>query len=127
VECRLFIGGTYPGPLSNATVSGINVPIRIGKAVIMPGDLIIGDQDGILAIPPQFVPKLIYTVTRDRRRDVWMKKALIFKSINPVIFMAAQEIQLCLSNMSLIWIRVIRLYYLNNLNSTKYFKNHIDT
>jgi regulator of RNase E activity RraA len=41
----------------------------------MPGDLVIGDQDGILAIPPQFVPNLIATVTKDRRRDVWMKKA----------------------------------------------------
>jgi regulator of RNase E activity RraA len=72
---QAFYRGTYPGALSNATVSGINVPIRIGKAVIMPGDLVIGDQDGILAIPPQFVPNLIATVTKDRRRDVWMKKA----------------------------------------------------
>ncbi len=72
---QAFYRGTYPGALSNATVSGINVPIRIGKAVIMPGDLVIGDQDGILAIPPQFVPKLIANVTRDRRRDFWMKRA----------------------------------------------------
>lgn len=72
---QAFYRGTYPGALSNATVSGINVPIRIGKAVIMPGDLVIGDQDGILAIPPQFVPKLIENVTRDRRRDFWMKRA----------------------------------------------------
>lgn len=72
---QAFYRGTYPGALSNATVSGINVPIRIGKAVIMPGDLIIGDQDGILAIPPQFVPNLISNVIKDRRRDVWMKKA----------------------------------------------------
>lgn len=72
---QAFYRGTYPGALSNATVSGINVPIRIGKAVIMPGDLVIGDQDGILAIPPQFVPRLIANVTKDRRRDVWMKKA----------------------------------------------------
>lgn len=72
---QAFYRGTYPGALSNATVSGINVPIRIGKAVIMPGDLVIGDQDGILAIPPQFVPKLIANVTRDRRRDFWMKCA----------------------------------------------------
>lgn len=72
---QAFYRGTYPGALSNATVSGINVPIRIGKAVIMPGDLVIGDQDGILAIPPQFVPKLIANVTKDRRRDFWMKKA----------------------------------------------------
>lgn len=72
---QAFYRGTYPGALSNATVSGINVPIRIGNAIIMPGDLIIGDEDGILALPPQFVPNLIANVTRDRRRDVWIKKA----------------------------------------------------
>ncbi len=72
---QAFYRGTYPGALSNATVSGINVPIRIGNAIIMPGDLIIGDEDGILAIPPQFVPNLITKVTRDRRRDFWMKRA----------------------------------------------------
>lgn len=72
---QAFYRGTYPGALSNATVSGINVPIRIGNAIIMPGDLIMGDQDGILAVPPQFVSKVIATVIKDRRRDVWMKKA----------------------------------------------------
>ncbi len=72
---QAFYRGTYPGALSNATVSGINVPIRIGNAIIMPGDLVIGDEDGILAVPPQFVPKLISNVIRDRRRDFWMKRA----------------------------------------------------
>lgn len=72
---QAFYRGTYPGALSNATVSGINVPIRIGNAIIMPGDLIIGDEDGILAVPPQFVPNLITKVTKDRRRDFWMKRA----------------------------------------------------
>lgn len=72
---QAFYRGTYPGPLRNATVSGINVPVRIGSAVIMPGDVVIGDDDGILAIPPQFVSEIIQTVIRDRRRDTWMKKA----------------------------------------------------
>jgi 4-hydroxy-4-methyl-2-oxoglutarate aldolase len=76
---QAFYRGTYPGPLSNATVSGINVPVRIGNAIIMPGDLIIGDQDGILAVPPQFVSAVIRNVIRDRRRDVWMKKAFDLK------------------------------------------------
>ncbi|MES3017689.1 MAG: dimethylmenaquinone methyltransferase [Bacteroidota bacterium] len=76
---QAFYRGTYPGPLSNATVSGINVPVRIGNAIIMPGDLIIGDQDGILAVPPQYVSAVIRNVIRDRRRDVWMKKAFDLK------------------------------------------------
>lgn len=71
--------GTHPGPLRNATVSGINVPVRIGNAIIMPGDLIIGDEDGLLAVPPQFVPQLISNVTRDRRRDTWIKTAFDLK------------------------------------------------
>jgi 4-hydroxy-4-methyl-2-oxoglutarate aldolase len=71
--------GTHPGPLRNTTVSGINVPVRIGNAIIMPGDLIIGDEDGLLAVPPQFVPQLIANVTRDRRRDIWIKTAFDLK------------------------------------------------
>lgn len=76
---QAFYRGTHPGPLRNATVSGINVPVRIGNAIIMPGDLIIGDQDGILAVPPQYVSAVIRNVIRDRRRDVWMKKAFDLK------------------------------------------------
>lgn len=76
---QAFYRGTYPGALRNTTVSGINVPVRIGNAIIMPGDLIIGDEDGLLAVPPQFVPQLIANVTRDRRRDTWIKAAFDLK------------------------------------------------
>jgi 4-hydroxy-4-methyl-2-oxoglutarate aldolase len=72
---QAFYRDTYPGALSGATVSGVNVPVHIGNAVIMPGDLIIGDQDGILAVPPQFVPFLVKQVIQDRRRDTWIKAA----------------------------------------------------
>ena len=63
------------GNTGRAIVSGVNIPIQIGDAVIMPGDLVIGDEDGILAIPPNLVSEVIATVIRNRRRDVWIKKA----------------------------------------------------
>ncbi|HQG78494.1 MAG TPA: hypothetical protein PLS58_13475 [Bacteroidales bacterium] len=70
-----YRGGT---PLTNtgfAIVTGVNIPIRIGDAVIMPGDLVIGDEDGILAIPPHLVTDVIKTTIANRRRDIWIKKA----------------------------------------------------
>jgi 4-hydroxy-4-methyl-2-oxoglutarate aldolase len=76
---QAFYRDTYPGALSGATVSGVNIPIHIGNAVVMPGDLIIGDNDGILAVPPQFVPYLVTQVIQDRRRDTWIKAAFDLK------------------------------------------------
>jgi 4-hydroxy-4-methyl-2-oxoglutarate aldolase len=72
---QAFYRGTQIGTSGRADVSGVNIPIRIGDAVIMPGDLVIGDEDGILAIPPQFVSEVIKTTITNRRRDIWIKKA----------------------------------------------------
>lgn len=42
---------THRGPFKNGP-GEINVPVTIGGQVVHPGDLIIGDEDGLLAIAP---------------------------------------------------------------------------
>jgi phenolic acid decarboxylase len=32
-------------------LTGINVPVRIGRAVVLPGDLVLAKQDGVIFIP----------------------------------------------------------------------------
>jgi hypothetical protein len=32
-------------------LTGINVPIRIGRSVVLPGDLVLAKQDGVIFIP----------------------------------------------------------------------------
>ena len=32
-------------------LTGINVPIRIGRAVVLPGDLVVAKRDGVIFIP----------------------------------------------------------------------------
>jgi hypothetical protein len=32
-------------------LTGINVPIRIGRSVVLPGDLVVAKQDGVIFIP----------------------------------------------------------------------------
>src|SRR5262249_22785612 len=49
----------HPSFLTNVIISGINVPVRIGKATVMPGDLVVGDTEGVYFIPPALVQKVV--------------------------------------------------------------------
>lgn len=42
---------TSNGSLGRTKITGYNVPVRIGKAYIKPGDVIFGDIDGVVVIP----------------------------------------------------------------------------
>ena len=43
-------GVTHRGPYKDGP-GEINVPISVGEMVVNPGDIVVGDQDGLLAIP----------------------------------------------------------------------------
>jgi regulator of RNase E activity RraA len=51
-------GVTHRGPYKDGP-GEINVPICVGGMVVNPGDVVVGDQDGLLAIPTQDVENLI--------------------------------------------------------------------
>lgn len=51
-------GVTHRGPYKDGP-GEINVTITVGGMVINPGDIVVGDQDGLLAIPPEDAAELI--------------------------------------------------------------------
>jgi len=51
-------GVTHRGPYKDGP-GEINVPISVGGMVVHPGDIVVGDQDGLLAIPPDDAQDLI--------------------------------------------------------------------
>ena len=51
-------GVTHRGPYKDGP-GEINVPICVGGMVVNPGDIVVGDQDGLLAIPQEDVETLI--------------------------------------------------------------------
>lgn len=51
-------GVTHRGPYKDGP-GEINVPISVGGMVVNPGDILVGDQDGLLAIPQTGVEPLI--------------------------------------------------------------------
>ena len=56
-----FVRDWDPSYLKNEVLMGLNTPIRIGKAVVLPGDLVLAQREGILFIPAHMAEKVINT------------------------------------------------------------------
>ena len=63
------IGNASAGARLNSTMVGINVPIRIGGAFVMPGDVVLGRDGGVIFIPPQLAEQVVRTSEITRLRD----------------------------------------------------------
>jgi len=46
-----FYRGSDPSAWKDMTLTAINAPVRIGRATVLPGDLVIAKQDGIIFVP----------------------------------------------------------------------------
>jgi 4-hydroxy-4-methyl-2-oxoglutarate aldolase len=69
-----YVRSVHPSAISGATLSGINVPIRIGNVTVMPGDLVVGDREGISFIPPQAVAEILDRADTTHVHDEWTRK-----------------------------------------------------
>src|SRR5258707_5511749 len=63
-----------PTPIGNVMLTGINVPIRIGGVTVMPGDLVVGDREGVYFVPPQFVKEVLDRADETHIHDELTKK-----------------------------------------------------
>ena len=56
-----FVRGWDPSFIQNMTVTGINVPIRIGRATVLPGDVVLAKREGVIFVPAHLVEKVVLT------------------------------------------------------------------
>jgi len=68
---QVYTRGVDPSALENVMLTGINVPIRIGDATVMPGDVAIGDPEGVTFVPPQLAAKVADDTEMDHLVDEW--------------------------------------------------------
>ena len=61
-------GVTHRGPYKDGP-GEINVPVSIGGMVVNPGDIIVGDGDGVLAVPQEVAEKVIAAATAQNRKE----------------------------------------------------------
>jgi 4-hydroxy-4-methyl-2-oxoglutarate aldolase len=73
---QVYTRGVDPSALENVMLTGINVPIRIGDVTVMPGDIAIGDPEGITFVPPQLAGKVADDTEMDRLIDEWGHRML---------------------------------------------------
>jgi 4-hydroxy-4-methyl-2-oxoglutarate aldolase len=64
----------HPTPIGNVMLTGINIPVRIGEVTVMPGDLVVGDREGVYFVPPVLVDEVLDRADEIRIHDEWTKK-----------------------------------------------------
>jgi regulator of RNase E activity RraA len=74
IDMPAYCRAVDPTPIGNAMLTGINIPIRIGSVTVMPGDLVVGDREGVYFIPPQLVKEVLDRADEIHIHDEWTKK-----------------------------------------------------
>jgi len=77
IDMPVYMRGSHPSALRNVMLTGVNIPIRIGKATVMPGDIVFGDRGGLYFIPPQFVEEILDKADVTHLHDEWTKNKFI--------------------------------------------------
>src|SRR6478735_2725610 len=54
-----WVKGYDPSYIQQMMLYGINVPIRIGRATVMPGDVVLAKKGGVVFIPAQYLEDLV--------------------------------------------------------------------
>jgi 4-hydroxy-4-methyl-2-oxoglutarate aldolase len=65
---------THPSAIANVTLTGINVPVRIGNATVLPGDMVFGDPEGVYFVPPHLVQQIVDHADEIHVHDEWTRK-----------------------------------------------------
>ena len=67
---------TPNGPYKNGP-GEINVPIVIGGKVVNPGDIVVGDDDGVIIIPPEDAKAIAKATTEVEKKEADIMKHIV--------------------------------------------------
>jgi 4-hydroxy-4-methyl-2-oxoglutarate aldolase len=75
-----FVRGFDPSFLTESMLMGINVPIRIGRATVLPGDVVLAKKTGVLFIPAHLAEEVVdqaeFIMVRDMFGHEMLKKGV---------------------------------------------------
>jgi regulator of RNase E activity RraA len=63
----------HPSAIGNVMLTGVNIPVRIGNATVVPGDLVFGDREGVYFVPPALVTEILDRADETHIHDEWTK------------------------------------------------------
>jgi regulator of RNase E activity RraA len=69
----VFASGNMPRPLtSHRMVMDLDVPVACGGVTVMPGDLLLGDGNGVVAIPAAIAPEIAEEAAAREDLEAWV-------------------------------------------------------
>ncbi len=74
---NIFYKKAHPAAVSGVLMVGLNIPVEISGAVAMPGDVVLGDREGVIFIPPHLVQAVLDRADELHIKDEWTKAKLI--------------------------------------------------
>jgi 4-hydroxy-4-methyl-2-oxoglutarate aldolase len=80
---KVYARDFHPSYLTETTLMGWNLPIRIGDVTVLPGDVVLSDPDGIVFIPAHLAQAVADESEMTRLRDEWGHKMLREQKCTP--------------------------------------------
>ncbi|MFC0212998.1 RraA family protein [Paenibacillus chartarius] len=68
---NVYFRGSDPTAIADVTMVGMNVPTRIGRAVCLPGDVVLGTPSGVIFIPAHLAELTAIHAEKSQVRDVF--------------------------------------------------------
>jgi len=68
---QAYFKNSLPTQNMRVMVTGINIPVRIGNALVMPGDVVLADREGFWFIPPHMLQEVVESGEMSKARDDW--------------------------------------------------------
>lgn len=56
-----------------------NAPIRIGNVTVLPGDVVVAEDEGVLIFPPEMLDSVLKTATETQDREAYQRELLLQK------------------------------------------------
>jgi 4-hydroxy-4-methyl-2-oxoglutarate aldolase len=84
----VYYKGAHASAMADHVGVEWNVPIRIGGITVVPGDIVMGDEEGVLAFPPQFADEVIASAentvyTENFKREMIRSKKYRTRDVYP--------------------------------------------
>jgi 4-hydroxy-4-methyl-2-oxoglutarate aldolase len=74
---QVYFREGFPAAVTSVNILGINTPVTIGNAIVMPGDVVLGDRTGLIFIPPHLVQQVVETAELTRIHDDWTQEKFL--------------------------------------------------
>lgn len=70
-DIQIYYRGIDPTGINDVTMTGFNMPTRIGKAICLPGDVVLGTISGVIFIPAHLAETVVVNAEKSHVRDIF--------------------------------------------------------